>query len=203
MKLAVRFSVLVTVSLLCVSCERAAIEPSQSLVGATKLPSANALSRETLYIVRDGDTWPLERLSYEWRPDDSLTVTHSVLDRKAPRPVVKGEEILRLSPEVAAQARRLLWRVRPANLEGVEWLTRPTGCVQRGPHDFGDITVGFIAEGPKPGVEDDRVGIFDLPYPESFYNRQAVEARKVVHGALQLFPPSKVAAGFEQSLKQP
>ncbi len=113
------------VSLLCVSCSGAAIEPSQSLVGAKELPSAKALSRETFYITRGGEDGG-DALSYEWRPDNSLTVTHTFSDNSA-RQTVKGRETLRVDPEIAMQIRQLLWRVRPAKLEGMEQDEHPVG----------------------------------------------------------------------------
>lgn len=190
---------LLTVSLLCVSCNDAAINLSQSLVGANELPSVTALSLETFYISRGGGAYGGDALSYEWRPDNSLLVTHTYSDGRGTGQVVRGKETLHISTEVAAQARRLLWRVRPAKLESVEQDARPTGCERQGPHDFGEVTVGFVNEGNTKGIEDDQVGIFELPTAESCNTSAAVEARAVVWRALQLFPKSNVAAAFELS----
>lgn len=190
---------LLTVSLLCASCNNAAIDPPQSLVGANELPSATALARETFYISRGGGAYGGETLIYEWRPDNSLLVRHAFSDGRGTGEVVRGQETLHVSPEIAAQARQLLWRVRPAELEGVEQDARPTGCERRGPHDFGEVTVGFVNGGDASGIEDDQVGIFELPTAESCNTPAAVEARAVVRRALQLLPKSKVAAAFERS----
>ena len=190
---------MLTVSVLCASCNDAAIEPSQSLVGATKLPSATALARETVYISRGGSAYGGDTLSYEWRPDNSLLVKHTYSDGRGTGEVVRGQETLHVSPEGAAHARQLLSRVRPSELEGVEQDARPMGCKRRGPHDFGEVTIGFVNEGDASGIEDDQVGIFNLPTAESCSTQTAVEARAVVRGALRLLPKSKVAAAFDRS----
>ena len=189
---------LLVASLLCTACNNAAIGPSESLVGANDLPPAKALSRETLYIGRGGGAYGGDALTYEWRPDDLLTVTHTFSDNSA-RQTIKGRETFRVVPEIAARVRKLLWRVRPPKLEGVEQDQRPLGCKRQGPHDFGEVTVGFVNEGNKPGIEDDQVGIFSLPDPQSCDAPLAVEAREVVWHALRLLPKSKVAAGFERT----
>ena len=189
---------LLSVLLLCTSCNDAAIEPSQSLVGATVLPSAKALSQETLYISRGGGPYGGDALTYEWRADGPLTITHTFSDSSA-RQTIKGRETFHVAREAAATARQLLWRVRPENLEGVEQDQRPIGCERRGPHDFGEVVVAFINEGSKPGTEDDKVGIFELPTAESCNTPAAAKAREVVWRALRLLPKSKVAAAFEQS----
>ncbi len=185
-------------SLLCSACSDAASGPSESLVGANDLPSAEALSRETLYISRGGGAYGGDALTYEWRADDLLTVTHTFSDNSA-RETIKGRETLRVVPEIATRVRKLLWRVRPAKLEGVEQDQRPLGCKRRGPHDFGEVTIGFVNEGNKRGIEDDQVGIFSLPDSQSCDVPLAVEARAVVWDALRLLPKSKVAAGFDRT----
>jgi hypothetical protein len=190
---------LLSISLMCVSCNGAAIEPSQSLVGAKALPSANILAREAIYLTRGGVDFG-DSLTYEWRPDNSLLIRHTFFSKgPGASEAVRGQETLHVSTEVAAQARQLLWRVRPAELEGVDQEARPTGCERRGPHDFGEVTVGFVNEGDASGVEDDQIGIFELPTTESCSTSAAVEARAVVRRALQLLPESKVATAFERS----
>ena len=133
---------LLSLSLLCTSCNEAAVNRSESLVGAKVSPSAEALSGETIYISRGGGACGGDSLSYEWRPDDVLTITHTFSDNSA-RPTVKGRETRRVAPEIAARIRQLLWRVRPAKLQGVEQDQRPAGCERRGPHDFGEVSIGF------------------------------------------------------------
>jgi len=188
---------LAAASVLCVSCDNSAIEPSQSLVGAKELPSAEELSRETFYVSLGGGPEGGNALSYEWRPDNSLTVMHSYSDGGL-KEVVKGKENLRFSPEAANQARQLFWRVRPAKLGGVEQDVRPIGCERGGPHDFGVVTVGFIREGPAEGIEDDEIGLFELPATESCKTPAAIEARRVVLRALEMFPKGRVSAEFER-----
>lgn len=192
---------LLVVSLLCISCREGAGEPYDSLVDAKAPPSAKALSREVVYISRGGGAYGGDALDYEWRPDNSLTITHKFSGRSA-RQTIKGREILRITPEVAAEVRRLLSRVRPANFEGVEQDQRPIGCERQGPHDFGDIVIVFVNQ-DDPAMpyeaEDDRIGRFELPVPSSCNTPAAVEARKVVWQALQSLPKSKVAAAYERS----
>ena len=190
---------LLSISLLCVSCRDAPTEEPRSLVGAKELPSAKTLARETLYITRGGGPYGGHSLSYEWRPDGSITVTHQFSDGRGGGET-RGAENLSISPEAAAEARRLLWRVRPAKFEGVEnYGTRPIGCERKGPHDFGEVAVAFTNEGQSSGMEDDQIGIFELPDPQSCNTPAAVEAMNVIQRVLQLLPKSKVAAEFARS----
>ena len=168
-------------------------------MGARELPSAETLALETLYITRGGGPYGGHSLSYEWRPDGSITVTHEFSDGRGGTETRRTEN-LGISPEAAAEARRLLWRVRPAKFEGVEnYGTRPIGCERKGPHDFGEIALAFINEGQSSGVEDDQIGIFELPDRQSCNTPAAIEARKLTQRVLQLMPKSKVAAEFERS----
>lgn len=184
----------IAASLLSASCQPPAVEPSQSLVGADSLPSADALSREIIQINRGYGQVGGGFLSYELRTDDTLTVTHT--DRR--RGEVLGEETFRLASSLAGDSRRLLWRLRPAKLEGVDaHEVRPSGCERRGPHDFGELAVIFIDEGREAGVKDDRLGTFELPRRDSCSTPQAREARQLVRQVLDSFPPSTVAAGFK------
>lgn len=57
-------------------------------------------------------------------------------------------------------------------------------------------TVVFIAEGPKPGTEDDQVGIFAQPSPRYCSNRRSLDTNNVIGLALQSFPTSGVAAEY-------
>ncbi|MCY7399248.1 MAG: hypothetical protein LH466_10490 [Sphingomonas bacterium] len=190
---------LFSASMLCVSCGDASIAPSQSLVGAEKLPAATELARETFYIARGGGAYGGDALTYEWRPDNSLLVTHTFSDGQGTGEVVRGKETLRIAPIVAAEVRQLLSRVRPAKLEGVEQDARPIGCERQGPHDFGEVTVGFVNEGDARATEYDQVGIFALPTADSCNTSAAVEARAIVRRALQLLPRSKVASNYERA----
>lgn len=186
-------------AIFCISCNESPVEPSKSLVGASEIPSVEALSREILYITRGtfGD-----RLTLEFRPDYSLTVTHTYSDDRKPEPAVRGKETLAVSPEVAAQIRQLLRRVRPATLEGQgleKDEVRPVGCKRRGPHDFGEIAIAFISEGGTAGIEDDRTGLFELPSRDSCHTPAATEAGKVLWQALRLLPQSGVIASYERT----
>lgn len=189
-------------AVLCVSCNNPAIEPSQSLVGARDIPSADILSRETLYITRGAKDWGVDRLSYELRPDGSLTVIHTYYDDRNPPDIVKGKETFRVSPEVAGKVRMLMWRLRPAKLEGQgleKDTVRPVGCERQGPHDFGEVGVAFINEADAGTTEDDRIGVFELPSPDSCNTAAATQSRKVVWQALRMLPKSKVVASFERT----
>jgi len=190
------------VAILGVSCSGPASGPSQSLVGASELRSAEALSRETLYVTRGANDWGGDRLSYELRPDGSLIVTHTYSDDRKAKVVERGKETFDVSRQVAAQVRQLLWRVRPGELEGQgleKDEVRPVGCERRGPHDFGEVAVAFINEGDAARTDDDRFGVFELPRPDSCETPAAIEARSVVWRALQMLPQSQVVARFERT----
>jgi hypothetical protein len=185
-----------TVAMLLTSaCGRPVLNSSESLVGAQELPSVDDLSREIIQINSGFGDGSMGFLSYELRPDGTLAVTYEARHRDK----VVGSETFRLAPEVAMRARRMLWRLRPTSLEG-QGLTRdeirPVGCQRQGPHDFGEYAVVFIDEGEKREIEDDRLGAFELPTPESCNTPTASEARQVVGRVLQSFPYSRVAAAF-------
>ena len=189
-------------AILCGSCTKQVDEQPDSLVGASSLPSAEALSRETLYITRGANDWGGDRLSYELRPDGSLTITHTYSDGRTPKEVVRARDAFRIQPEVAARFRRLMWRVRPDLLEGQgleKNEIRPVGCERRGPHDFGEVGVAFINEGDAKTTKDDRVALFELPQSDSCTTRAAKYARATVWGALRLLPSSKAVEGFERA----
>jgi hypothetical protein len=185
---------------LALSCSEAETEASQSLVGARELPPAEALSRETIYITRNAGIEGVHRLSYEWSPDDRITISHTFRNRVGDI-VEKGSETLRVSPEKAAKIRKMLWRLRPQTFEGVEQDKRPVRCQRHSSHDWGEMGVAFIAEGARPGGKKDEIGIFVLPSQESCNTPAAVEARKVAAEALSLLPVSKVASAFERELE--
>lgn len=180
--------------LLCFACEGPAIEASQSLVGARTLPTASALSKETVTVSRGsgGLGYGEHRLLYALGPDDRLVVTHF----HQPRDAKVGEETFQLPSATADAARRMLWRLRPETLTGIEQDTRPEGCERQGPHDFGERWIVFMEEGPDPGVEDDAVGITELPYPSSCDTEAAAEARRLLDSVVAAFPRSRVAAAF-------
>ena len=172
--------------LLCCSCERSAIDPSESLVGAKALPPSSALSQEIIQINRGvgGRGYGDDFLSYELRPDNSLAVTHTF----RPEDKVRASETFRLSAEVAEQARGALWRLRPNELQGVEQEIRPTGCDKI--YDAGsEVAVAFISP-------DKRIAVVDVPYRRDCDARSAKIARTIVGEVLTSFPKSNVAAGF-------
>lgn len=174
------------------------MEPPSSLVGAPELPAEEDLASESFYIVRGGGPYGGSSLTYDLRRSGVLTVEHA-RSGGAGRGEIIGRETVQVPPDAAAQARRLLARVHPARLEGVEQDQRPVGCEPKGPHDVGEITIGFIRAGARRGGEDDEVGLFALPHPRSCDTPAAVEARKVVREILQVLPRTGVAAAFDRS----
>lgn len=181
------------------SCGEGGAEPLPSLVGARALPSRDDLEREAFYIVRGGGAYGGHSLTYDWRRDGALIVEHAYSDGNGRRET-KGREALHIPADAAARARSLLARLHPARLEGVDQDARPLGCERQGPHDLGEVTIGFIRAGDEPGIEDDEVGLFALPSPRSYDTPAAREARAVVRDVLQLLPRTRVAAAFERSL---
>ena len=181
------------------SCDRPAIKPGDSLVGARELPSATALSREIIQInqgFRSMGTTGL--LTYELRPENKLTITLTHHDRVTLKEVTDGKESFQLTSDVASRVRRKLWRLRPETLRGIEWVTRPSDCPPPPTDTFPDASIAFIAEGPKPGIEDDRLGLTDVPSSYTCKTKQGDEARTLTQRVLQSFPASKVAAEFDR-----
>ena len=188
----------VAASLLCLSCHRPAIEPSQSLVAAKNLPTAEVLSRETIQINRGLGSWPSApgSLEYELRPDGSLTVTHKKFDRDFHQ-ITVGQQTFRLAQSAAMAARRLLWRLRPEPLQGITVEALPIGCPHPPIDAPPEFFVDFISEGPKPGIADDKLGIVFLPYADDCRTKGAAEARSLIGTVLQSFPASNAAAEYE------
>lgn len=159
-------------ALLCVSCNPGEPAHNPSLVGAKTILTPASLSRELVQINRIGAESE-NFLSYELRPDDTLTVSVESL----PTREIVSREVFHLEPEVAAEIRSGLARVRPAEFEGVEHETRPLGCRLQGPHDFGEIAVVFVDENATSSTSDDRIGLFALPNEGNCDSPQAIEAR--------------------------
>jgi hypothetical protein len=194
---------LALIQLLCLSCSEPAVDASKSLVGAKKLPPASELSQEIIYIGRGGTAYGGAALSYEWTPDNVLTVTHSFAPYDGSAEAIRGQETLTVPPEAAVAARELLRRVHPERLEHrLKFLDReyrPTGCERTGPHDWGETRITFHNQGRAPGIEDDTLAVFALPTTANCNTHAAEEAREVVSKLLRTLPRSEVAAGFEES----
>jgi hypothetical protein len=191
MKLLLRSLSLVGVSLLAGSCHRPAIDPAQSLVGAKSLPAASVLSREIIEINRGVGSWDGNGLSYDLRPDNTLTVTLTGRGDS-----VKAKESFQLSSDVAAAARRMLWRVRPENLEGIEQAVLPSGC-HSPPVDAGsEYSVIFIPA----DSGNQRLGVLLLPYARDCAAKNSIEAHNLIGTVLHSFPTSKVAAEYDREL---
>ncbi len=188
----------VSVLLLCMSCGAPAIDPSTSLVGAKTLPSEAALSSEIIYIRLGGGPDGGHSLTYELRPDDSLSITHKFSDYRSAANTVKGQETFRMSRDSAMSVRRLFWRVRPEKLDFPDGEHRPMGCTPIGSHDFGEVSIMFHAKGRTSSIEDNPMGQFRLPYADGCKTPAAAEAREVVWRAIHLLPASKTAAAYER-----
>lgn len=184
-----RRGLLLVASLFCASCDRPAIEPADSLVGATNLPSGKQLSQEAIEINRGfggGYGFGEHFLSYQLRADNMLTVVWTF----RPDDDVRGRESFQLSPEAADGARQALWRVRPQEAGGMDADLRPKGCVSNSPHDLGEIAVLFTEASEK------HFRVFTMPHPGSCDSAAAKEARKVIREVLASFPHSEVAAAY-------
>jgi hypothetical protein len=191
--------ILSIIPLLCMSCSDPVIDPSTSLVGATDLPPAKVLSAERIYITWGGDGG--HSLTYDWTPNNVITVTHEFFDLRTYIAAKISQERLRVLPKNAEKARKLFWRMRPANLDGLlDFMDRdhrPQGCQRKSLHDRGEVRVAFISEGGKAEIDDDRLGVFRLHYKGSCNTAAAAEARKILRQALSMLPASKVAAEYE------
>ena len=185
--------------LLVSACDKPAIDASQSLVRAKQLPAARTLSQEVIQINRGFGSPTASLLSYELRPDNNLTITLTHRDDDTFKEMTDGKETFALSSNVASQARRDLWRLRPATLQGIETLVRPADCPPPPTDTFPVAAVAFIAEGPKPGVEDDHLGVVDVPTQETCDTQQGREARDLIEKILRSFPQSKIASEFGRS----
>jgi hypothetical protein len=181
------------------ACSDMVIEPSQSPVGAKKLPSANALLQETLYIARWRSMDGGDSLTYEMLPSDMLTITHKFSDYKSAKVVVKGRETFRVPPKDAARIRKLLWRLRPEKLEGIDQQQRPVGCTRLDVHDWGEAGITFAANSNAAGGKHKAIGNFILPTVGSCNTSAAVKARQVMSLAFSLLPASNVASSFERT----
>jgi hypothetical protein len=173
----------VAAMLLVSACDKPAIDPSQSLVGAKQLPTARILSREVIEINRGFGSLTSSLLSYELRPDNTLIITLTHRDRDNSKEVADGKETFDLSSNVASQARHDLWRLRPATLQSVEWVVRPADCPPPPTDTFPQAAVAFIAEAPKSRVEDRRVGVVDVPAQYTCDTGQGRAAREIIEGS--------------------
>jgi hypothetical protein len=164
-------------------CDQSRSKAPDSLVGAKHLPPVSELSHETIQINRWGGARRDHLLTYELRPDNALTVTHSL---QAPGGKTLGRETFGLAPDAASQVRLTLSRVRPETLRGIEYVSYPVGC--QPPTDSGDeVAIAFIDE-------HEKIGIFDLPYVCRDSN--AAAARNAIAAVMQSLPTSKVAKAF-------
>ena len=161
---------------------------SDSLVGATNLQSAVEVARETIQINRDSAVGRQDHyLTYELKPDNTLTVTHALDGYQGDQ--VVGSESFQLATERASKIRSVLTRFRPAKLQGVEYLVYPVGCDP--PIDGGaEVAIAFFGGG-------DKIGIFALPY--DCKKGYSARARATFRELMKSLPSSKVAEAFPES----
>jgi hypothetical protein len=172
--------------LLAAGCDQSRSKAPDSLVGAKHLPPVSELSHETIQINHWGGARRDHLLTYELRPDNTLTVTHSL--RAPGGDKTLGREAFGLAADAASQVRLTLSRLRPETLRGVEYVSYPVGC--QPPIDSGDeVAIAFIDE-------HEKIGIFDLPYP--CRDSKAAAARNAIAAVMQSLPTSKVAAAFSR-----
>lgn len=186
---------LIGASLGCASCDRPAIDPSLSLVGAKALPTAHQLSNELIEVYRESFE-PGPRLVYDLQPDDILIITLTDWDSDE---AIIGKQSFQLSSSAAREARKSLWRLRPEQLEGMESDIRLAGCPEPGLEEFPDFTIGFLANGrrrPRTWEEIGPVGIVRI-FPGCKIPR-ASEARTLLQKVLSEFPQSSLTAEYER-----
>jgi hypothetical protein len=180
-------------SLLCASCDSPAIGPHDSLVGAKSLPPTSELRKETIGFYYGQDQSLTRQLSYELTPEGHWDIVIS--DRKD-----NGRELSRKSfPLEAGRAdsfRRKLWRLRPEKLDGVQWTHRPSDCPKPPTDTIEEISVAFIQEGPKPGVSDDKLGVFGLPHSHICNTPKSVLARRIIDEVVSSLPGANFRAQF-------
>ena len=169
------------------ACSPSGVKSSDSLVGATDLPSWRKLSGEMIQINRRGGPGQDHLLSYELGPDNSLTVTHSL--QRVGVEIVLAKAQFRLQPDLAGRARTSLIRIRPAKLTGVESLTRPKGC---------GVTADASSEAGELVFIDgeERFGISTIPGEANCDTPQARLARQLLSQVLTSLPGTQIAAAF-------
>ena len=174
-------------ALLLCGCQKSAIDPAESVVGANELPPVEVLNHETLEVNRHGGTQTEPALLIaELRPDNTFefTLTRNDLRRGE---VVLGKETAKLRPADAAAIRKNLWHLRPEKLEGIEKQVLPIGChwIFDEPPEF---TVAFIAP--------NRKGIGATDVQASCESPAATASRSLVGEVLKKLPKSRLADGF-------
>lgn len=170
--------------MLLASCDHPAIDPSQSLVGAKSLPTTSELNKETIELYYDRDKSLTRQLSYELKPDNSWSIV--IME-----PGTGREFSRRTFPQSDTRAnviRKKLWRLRPEQLDGVAADHFPADCPPQPTGTIGDLAIGFIREGSKPGVDDDQIGVFTLPEIENCRTRDSLAARRIIDDVMRSMP---------------
>ncbi len=194
---ALLYPALIAASFVLSACERAAIDSSQSLVGADRIPSSGELSRETIEVNRGFGESSNGLLVYELTPDNRLTVSVENTTNNENAVRIATKDVFKIPGVTAERARRALWRLRPEKTNGLAEEARPLGCTRQFDHDWGALAVIFVA--PDPHAEfKNKLRVFVLPDPESCGTKAATEARMIVRNVIAAFPPSRVAKEFDR-----
>jgi hypothetical protein len=175
-----------------IGCQRSS-QPQTSLVGATKLPSAPELNKETLIIARmGGENWE-DVLNIEIWPSDRIVAAHyQGQDRTTPI----AREDLRMPTADIERVRRILWRLRPDEGAPAQ-RTVPVGCPYI--YDAGfDWAVAYVRPDRPASLLQ-----FTLPNPEDCKSSAYSEAKKIIGTAMRALPPSKVVEQFPAGRAQP
>ena len=175
------------------ACDRPAIDPSQSLVGAKNLPPARLLKREKIALYYHYDRPLKHQLSFELSPDNSWA---AVVTEVGSNYREVSRQTFSLSADRADEIRRKLWRLRPDKLRGIEYETQPADCPPPPTDTSVDLAIGFIKEGTKPGVEDDQIGVFTLPDVRTCNSPKSVAAHKVVDDVINELPFNHLRSKF-------
>jgi hypothetical protein len=179
--------------LLAAACDGSPIDPSRSLVGAKKLPSAQMLARETIQIEREFGGPGAQRLTFQLRPDDKLTI---ILAAATDPQTQSKTQTFHLSSGIAEDARSNLWRVRPEQ-QGAG-VNLPSDCPPRSAANAPALTVVFTSPTPNARFDNSHRAVFGLP-PQSVCNTEkAKEARNLIRSVIHSFPPSNLPAEYSQ-----
>ena len=188
-----KLSVIIILSFLCASCNRPAIGPGDSLVGAKSLPPTSELRKETIGFYYGLDQSLTRQLSYELTPNGHWDIVISDRNRD-------GHELSRqsipLEPARIESFRRQLWRLRPEKLDGIQWTHQPSDCPKPTIHTIEEISVAFVEKGPKPGVSNDKLGVFGLLHSEVCNSPNNVEARRIINEIVSSLPVANLRAQF-------
>jgi hypothetical protein len=132
------------------------------------------------------------QLSYELRPDGrwdiviyALGANHELSRKSFPIGTGRADSI-----------RKQLWRLRPEQLDGVAKLHDPSDCPPPPTDTPSALSVGFIQTGSKPGISDDRVGVFTLPDKAVCNTPKSIAARELIERIVSSLPGANLRRQF-------